>query len=91
NGGGAAFFDAEHAFDSEKSPTIGGDIDNLYFLQPDHGGKRLENPQAFLEGGQVVFLSLFNILPRPRKKRGENMCGGGVRNKKKQQNKPARG
>lgn len=67
NGGTAMFIDAEHALDPEWAKTIGVNIDELIFVQPDYGEQALEIADQFAASGEVDLIiidSVANLIPK---------------------------
>ena len=66
-GGLDAFIDAEHALDPTYAETIGVDLENLYFSQPDNGEQALEIADTLVRSGAldlVVVDSVAALVPR---------------------------
>lgn len=66
-GGIAAFVDAEHAFDRHYAASLGVDVDELVFAQPDHGEQALEIAEQLIRSGAVEILvidSVAALVPR---------------------------
>ncbi len=66
-GGIAAFIDAEHAFDRYYAETLGVDVDELIFSQPDFGEQALEIAENLIRSGAidiVVIDSVAALVPR---------------------------
>jgi len=67
DGGKAAFIDAEHAFDPKYAASLGVDIDNLYFSQPDNGEMALDTAEILLKSGGfgiIVIDSVAALIPK---------------------------
>ena len=60
-GGIAAFIDAEHAFDSAYSSSLGVDIDNLLISQPDNGEQALEIADHLISSGAVDLVVIDSV------------------------------
>ena len=60
-GGGAGFFDAEHALDPVYAKAIGVDIDNLYISQPDYGEQALEITETMVRSGAVDIIVVDSV------------------------------
>ena len=60
-GGIAAFIDAEHAFDSVYSSSLGVDIDNLLISQPDNGEQALEIADHLISSGAVDLVVIDSV------------------------------
>ena len=66
-GGVAAFIDAEHAFDPEYAKTLGVQLDDLLFSQPDTGEQALEICETLVRSNAVnviVIDSVAALVPR---------------------------
>lgn len=66
-GGIAAFVDAEHAFDRNYAETLGVDVDELIFAQPDFGEQALEIAENLIRSGAIDILvidSVAALVPR---------------------------
>lgn len=61
SGGVAAFIDAEHAFDPKYAKSIGVDIDNLIFCQPDYGEQALEIVEKIVSYGTVDIIVIDSV------------------------------
>ena len=62
-----AFIDAEHALDPTYAESIGVDLENLYFSQPDNGEQALEIADTLVRSGAldlVVIDSVAALVPR---------------------------
>jgi recombination protein RecA len=67
NGGIAAFVDAEHAFDRFYADSLGIDVDELIFAQPDYGEQALEIAEGLIRSGAIDILvvdSVAALVPR---------------------------
>ncbi|MFK7798452.1 MAG: recombinase RecA [Aureispira sp.] len=67
NGGIAAFVDAEHAFDRFYAESLGIDVDELIFSQPDYGEQALEIAEGLIRSGAIDILvidSVAALVPR---------------------------
>jgi len=67
NGGIAAFIDAEHAFDRFYAESLGIDVDELIFAQPDYGEQALEIAESLIRSGAIDILvvdSVAALVPR---------------------------
>lgn len=66
-GGQAAFVDAEHGVDPERAETIGVNLDELLFSQPDTGEQALEITETLVRSGGldvIVVDSVAALVPR---------------------------
>jgi recombination protein RecA len=66
-GGIAAIVDAEHAFDRFYAESLGVDVNNLLFSQPDNGEQALEIAENLIRSGAVDILvvdSVAALVPR---------------------------
>lgn len=66
-GGIAAIIDAEHAFDRFYAESLGVDVNNLLFSQPDNGEQALEIAENLIRSGAVDILvvdSVAALVPR---------------------------
>ena len=66
-GGKAAFVDAEHALDPVRAETLGVNLDDLYFTQPDSGEQALEITETLVRSGAldvIVVDSVAALVPR---------------------------
>jgi len=66
-GGGAAFIDAEHAFDSAYARKLGVNLDDLLISQPDSGEQALEICETLVKSSAVdvvVVDSVAALVPR---------------------------
>lgn len=66
-GGIAAFIDAEHAFDRYYAESLGVDVDELIFSQPDFGEQALEIAENLIRSGAIDILvvdSVAALVPR---------------------------
>ncbi len=67
SGGGAAFIDAEHAFDPSYAKKIGVNLDGLLISQPDNGEQALEIAETLVRSNAldvVVIDSVAALVPR---------------------------
>jgi recombination protein RecA len=67
SGGIAAFIDAEHAFDRFYATSLGVNVDELVFSQPDNGEQALEIAENLIRSGAVDILvvdSVAALVPR---------------------------
>jgi recombination protein RecA len=66
-GGIAAFVDAEHAFDRFYAESLGINVDELIFAQPDYGEQALEIAEGLIRSGAIDILvidSVAALVPR---------------------------
>ncbi len=66
-GGIAAFIDAEHAFDRYYAESLGVNVDELIFSQPDFGEQALEIAENLIRSGAVDIIvvdSVAALVPR---------------------------
>lgn len=66
-GGKVAFIDAEHAFNAAFAKTLGVDVDNLIFCQPDYGEQGLDIVETLLENNVVDLIivdSVAGLVPQ---------------------------
>ncbi len=66
-GGIAAFIDAEHAFDRYYAESLGVNVDELIFSQPDFGEQALEIAENLIRSGAIDILvvdSVAALVPR---------------------------
>tara|TARA_R110000772_G_C13310332_1_gene440656 strand:- start:50668 stop:51639 length:972 start_codon:yes stop_codon:yes gene_type:complete len=61
SGGVAAFIDMEHALDPEWAGTIGVDVGNLVFMQPDNGEQALETVDQMCRSGEVDLIVIDSV------------------------------
>jgi recombination protein RecA len=67
SGGTAAFIDAEHAFDRYYAESLGVNVDDLIFSQPDYGEQALEIAEALIRSNTIDLLvidSVAALVPR---------------------------
>ena len=74
-GGLAAFFDAEHAFDSSYASALGVDIENLYISQPDNGEQALEIADHLISSGAVDLVVIDSVAALTPKSEIEGEMG----------------
>src|SRR5690606_8788030 len=61
------FIDAEHAFDPDYFVALGGDLEKLYFVQPDNGEQAFEIAEMLLESNEfsvIVMDSVAALIPK---------------------------
>ena len=66
-GGGAAFIDAEHAFERNNAKTLGVQVEDLLLAQPDYGEQGLEIAEQLVRVGKVdmvVIDSVAALVPK---------------------------
>ena len=61
-GGMCAIIDAEHAFDRFYAESLGVDVNNLLFSQPDNGEQALEIAENLIRSGAVDILVVDSVL-----------------------------
>lgn len=61
NGGTAAYIDLEHAIDPDYASTLGVDMDNLGFAQPDYAEQALNIMKDLVDSGVVDIVVLDSI------------------------------
>lgn len=62
-----AIIDAEHAFDPEYFQALGGDLDKLWFVQPDNGEQAFEIVEMLLDTAEfsvIVVDSVAALIPK---------------------------
>lgn len=67
SGGIAAFIDAEHAFDRYYAESLGVNVDELIFSQPDYGEQALEIAENLIRSGAIDIIvvdSVAALVPR---------------------------
>jgi len=67
SGGIAAFIDAEHAFDRYYAESLGVNVDELIFAQPDYGEQALEIAENLIRSGAIDIIvvdSVAALVPR---------------------------
>ncbi len=66
-GGKVAFIDAEHAFNAGFARTLGVDVENLIYSQPDYGEQALDMVETLLENNVVDYIivdSVAGLVPQ---------------------------
>ena len=61
SGGIAAFIDAEHAFDRYYAESLGVNVDELIFSQPDYGEQALEIAENLIRSGAIDILVIDSV------------------------------
>jgi len=75
NGGTAAFFDAEHAFDRFYAEKLGVDISNLLISQPDNGEQALEIAEQLIRSSAIDIIVIDSVAALTPKKEIEGDMG----------------
>lgn len=57
----AAFIDAEHAFDPEWAETLGVDVENVFFSQPDTGEQALQVCDKLVSSGLFGIITIDSV------------------------------
>ncbi|MFH1665240.1 MAG: recombinase RecA [Candidatus Omnitrophota bacterium] len=74
-GGGAAFIDAEHAFDPTYAKKVGVDLDNLLISQPDNGEQALEIVETLVRSNALDVIVIDSVAALTPKREIEGDMG----------------